>query len=210
MDTHFKGPRGGVGNSAAVTQVIASAIVGTTADGTVEVLRTDGASSDNPLRVRIFGHNPTAFDGDTPTFTLKQTDLDGTNETDVADLADFSAGKMSLEFILTEDKIFLLEFESAADGGNADFTDGVSLNADATYESAAANFVAGDVGLSITGTNIPAGTTILSVTDDDTIELSANATGAGTGLSFTIEARDPGTAGEGHYCIELAGPGQLA
>jgi len=67
-------------------------------------------------------------------------------------------------------------------------TDGVS-NSSTTYTSATANFVAGDVGLTITGTDIPAGTTIASRTNATTIVLSQAATGSHTGNSFTIVNR---------------------
>lgn len=73
---------------------------------------------------------------------------------------------------------------------NASGTDGVSTNASTTYTSTTAGFTVRDLGLSITGTNIPAGTTIASVTDATTAVLSAAATANGTGLSFTIVGRD--------------------
>ncbi len=72
---------------------------------------------------------------------------------------------------------------------NQTFTDGGS-NTDTSWESNQANFVdPDDVGLSITGTNIPGGTTIASVTDENTIVLSQATTGTGTGLTFTIYNR---------------------
>lgn len=54
-----------------------------------------------------------------------------------------------------------------------------TTNGDATVTAAAGSFTASDVGATITGTGIPASTTILSVTDGGTIELSANATATG-------------------------------
>ena len=65
-------------------------------------------------------------------------------------------------------------------------TDGVTTSGDATVTSATAAFTANDVGVPITGTGIPANTTILSVTNATTIELSANASAAGSGVTLTI------------------------
>lgn len=65
------------------------------------------------------------------------------------------------------------------------FTDGVE-NSSTTFTSATANFVAGDVGKTITGDNIPAATTIASRTNSTTIILSAAATATGSGNNFTI------------------------
>jgi len=70
------------------------------------------------------------------------------------------------------------------------FSDGVNTSGTAVWQSATANFVQSDVGLSITGTNIPAGTTILSVQSQTQCTLSANTTsGTGSNLNFTIHAR---------------------
>ena len=65
------------------------------------------------------------------------------------------------------------------------FTDGVE-NSTTTLTSATANFVAGDVGKTVTGDNIPAGTTIASRTNSTTVELSQAATATGSGNTFTI------------------------
>lgn len=55
-----------------------------------------------------------------------------------------------------------------------------TTNADATITFASGAITAADVGQSITGTGIPAATTILSWTDATHAELSANATATGT------------------------------
>lgn len=65
-------------------------------------------------------------------------------------------------------------------------TDGVTTNTDATVTSASAVFSAFDVGKAVTGTGIPASTTIASVTSATEVELSAAATATGTGVSLTI------------------------
>jgi len=71
--------------------------------------------------------------------------------------------------------------------GDTTRTNGVA-NGTTTYTSATAAFTSADVGKRIKGTNIPASTTIASVTNATTVVLSANAT-TGTGLTFTIENR---------------------
>ena len=83
-------------------------------------------------------------------------------------------------------------------------TDGVS-NTTTTYTSASANFVAGDVGLTITGTDIPAGTTIASRTNATTIVLSQAATGSHSGNSFTIVNRLLPAGGTGTVTTFSAG-----
>src|SRR4030095_6047452 len=65
------------------------------------------------------------------------------------------------------------------------FTDGVE-NSTTTFTSATANFVNGDVGKTITGDDIPGGTTIASVTNSTTVILSAAATATGSSKNFTI------------------------
>jgi hypothetical protein len=66
-------------------------------------------------------------------------------------------------------------------------TDGATTNADATVTSATAAFTAADVGAPISGTNIPAGAYIISVTNATTVEISANATATGSGITLTID-----------------------
>jgi hypothetical protein len=72
--------------------------------------------------------------------------------------------------------------------------DGV-LNGTTTVTSATAAFLggaapAGDVGASITGTGIPAGASIASVTNATTVVISAAATASGTGRTLTITRGD--------------------
>lgn len=64
--------------------------------------------------------------------------------------------------------------------------DGATTNGSTTITSATAAFVADDAGKPISGTNIPAGATIASVTNATTAVLSAAATATGSGLAFTI------------------------
>lgn len=72
-------------------------------------------------------------------------------------------------------------------------TDAVTTNGDATVTSATAKFNAMDVGRTVTGTGIPGGTTIASIDSATSVELSANATADGTGVSLTIVGRLPGS-----------------
>ncbi len=66
-------------------------------------------------------------------------------------------------------------------------TDGV-LNSTTTVTSATAAFVAGDVGKSISGTGIPSGAFILSVTNSTTAIMSVAATATASSVSVTIGA----------------------
>ncbi|MBM3659477.1 MAG: hypothetical protein FJW95_08215 [Actinobacteria bacterium] len=68
--------------------------------------------------------------------------------------------------------------------------DGATVNGDATVTSASAAFVSTDVGKPIAGTGIPNGATIATVTSATEVELSAPATGAGTGVTLTIGVED--------------------
>jgi phage-related baseplate assembly protein len=72
------------------------------------------------------------------------------------------------------------------------FADGTNTPGTPIWTSATAAFVSTDTGLSITGTNIPVGTTILSVQSATSITLSQNTVGGiSSGLAFTIHARVP-------------------
>ena len=64
--------------------------------------------------------------------------------------------------------------------------DGVTKASSKVMTSATAAFVAGDKGAKVTGTNIAANTYIESVTSSTEVQLSKNASGAGTGQSFTL------------------------
>ncbi len=63
-----------------------------------------------------------------------------------------------------------------------------TTDTDATITFASGAITADDVGQSITGTGIPASTTILSWTNDTTAELSANATATGASVTATVGA----------------------
>lgn len=65
-------------------------------------------------------------------------------------------------------------------------TDGVTTASSATVTSATAAFTAADVGSSITGGSIPAGTTITTINSATSVLLSANATSSATGVTLTI------------------------
>lgn len=68
--------------------------------------------------------------------------------------------------------------------------DGATTSASAVVTSATAAFTAGDVGKGISGTGIPANTTILSRQSATQVTMSANATATGTGVAITVATRD--------------------
>ena len=65
-------------------------------------------------------------------------------------------------------------------------TDGVTTSGSAAISSSTAAFSSDDVGKPISGTGIPAGATIASVTSSTAATLSANASASGTGVTFTF------------------------
>lgn len=67
-------------------------------------------------------------------------------------------------------------------------SDAVTTSGSATLTSATALFTAGDVGTLVAGVNIPAGTTIQSVTNSTTAVLSANATASTSSATETFGA----------------------
>lgn len=75
-----------------------------------------------------------------------------------------------------------------ARGVNKTVTDGVT-NTDTSLVSATAAFVSTDVGTTVTGTGIPGGTTIASVTNATTVVLSAPTTATATGVTFLMVLR---------------------
>ena len=79
------------------------------------------------------------------------------------------------------------EFSSTITIARTTFVDGASTSGTPTFASASASFTAADVGKAISGTDIAPGSTILAVVDAQTVTMSQNATGTGTGLTFTVE-----------------------
>lgn len=82
-----------------------------------------------------------------------------------------------------------LEFASL---GTRTVNDAVTVNGSPTVTSAGANFTAADAGARLVGTGIPGTTpppTILTVVDEHTITVSANAISAGTGRTLTIRRK---------------------
>ena len=71
--------------------------------------------------------------------------------------------------------------------GSRTVTDGATKSASTTVTSATAGFTSDDVGATVTGSGIPAGATIASVTDASTVVLSAAATATATGVTLTID-----------------------
>jgi hypothetical protein len=66
------------------------------------------------------------------------------------------------------------------------FADGATTNSSATLTSATAGFVQNDVGKSVSGTGIPAATTIIAWVNTTTVTMSANATATGSGVTVTV------------------------
>jgi hypothetical protein len=77
--------------------------------------------------------------------------------------------------------------------GGVSFADGQTTSGSVTFTSPSANFTTADVGRRISGTNIPASTTIAGVVNPTTVTLSSQATGSGTALPFAI-VRPPACA----------------
>lgn len=65
-------------------------------------------------------------------------------------------------------------------------TDGVTTSGSAAITSATAAWVDDDLGKPISGTGIPAGTTLLSIQSATNATMSANASASGTGVTFTV------------------------
>jgi len=65
-------------------------------------------------------------------------------------------------------------------------TDGVTVNGSPTLTSATAAFTTADVGNPITGTNIPASTTISAYSSATSVTLSKNATASGSPVTFKV------------------------
>lgn len=102
----------------------------------------------------------------------------------------FSLGTSSPGWIYDEAPTVPRFFIDTADTApNESFTDGV-FNGTTTITSATAYFVAAtDVNLSITGTGIPGGATILAVNSPTSITISAATTTSGSGKTFTLVTR---------------------
>jgi hypothetical protein len=66
-------------------------------------------------------------------------------------------------------------------------TDGTTTSGSANLGSATATFVSTDVGALVTGTGIPVGTTIASITSSTVAVMSANATATGASVSVTVK-----------------------
>ena len=70
--------------------------------------------------------------------------------------------------------------------GTRAVTDGATTNLSTTFTSSTANFKLNDIGVGISGTNIPANTTIASITSSTQVVMSAAASATGSSLSVTI------------------------
>lgn len=75
-----------------------------------------------------------------------------------------------------------------ADATSRQVTDAVTTNGSKTVTSATGAFTAADVGKPISGTGIPAATTIASINSSTSVQTSANSTATATGVTVTIGA----------------------
>ena len=83
--------------------------------------------------------------------------------------------------------------------GSQTFGDGSTTASSKTFTSASANFSPSDVNGTITGTGIPAGTTISSWTSATSVQLSQNATATAIGVTFIFERGVGNVYGGGLY-----------
>ena len=133
------------------------------------------------------------------THTFTPGDLDGKSLTVQVGIPDVNTGTVhpftysgckieSWELACSEGELATLGLTIAAKYAinTRSVTDGVTTNGSATITSATAAFSQDDVGKPISGTGIPAATTILSVQSATSATLSANATATGTGVTFTF------------------------
>lgn len=96
---------------------------------------------------------------------------------------DLAAGAVGYSGFCLDDEVVVVYTHGY---GYRVLTDGVTTSSDATVTSATGAFTSADIGLPITGTGIPAGTRIASINSTTSIELTANATASGTGITFSI------------------------
>lgn len=69
---------------------------------------------------------------------------------------------------------------------NRQVTDGVTTSGSTTVTSATASFNSGDIGRSISGTNIPAGAIITAFGSATSVTISAPATASGSAITLTL------------------------
>ena len=79
-----------------------------------------------------------------------------------------------------------LDVSGAREFAYRQVTDGVTTSGSAAISSSTAAFSSDDIGKPISGTGIPSGATIASVTSATAATLSSNATASGTGITFTF------------------------
>ena len=92
----------------------------------------------------------------------------------------------SLECALDELLVATVNIMAKDEVATRSVTDGVTTNASPTVTSATARFHSNDVGKSISGAGIPAGTTIIAVVSLTEATMSANATATATGVTVAI------------------------
>jgi hypothetical protein len=132
-------------------------------------------------------HTATTSSVSLPSFTCQEGIVDASGNN--AALTFGGCSVKSVEIVQPPAGIATVEFDidTRSLHVNRTFVDGATTSGSAVLTSAAgAVFTLNDVGRSITGTGIPALTTVLSWQSATQITLSANASATGTGVSVTI------------------------
>jgi hypothetical protein len=92
------------------------------------------------------------------------------------------------------------------DVGSRQVTDGATTNGSPNVSSATGAFTGNDLGRTLTGTGIPTGATIVTITDSTHVVLSKQATATASGVTFTIDAgagRQTGGTQQWAYATDL-------
>ncbi|MFI5892553.1 IPT/TIG domain-containing protein [Actinoplanes sp. NPDC051513] len=116
--------------------------------------------------------------------------------------------------IVISDKELLCSLDLSAGVRQTRTVKDAVTNTDTSLVSATASFAAGDVGKSVVGTGVAAGTTVLTYTNPTTVVLSAPTTATATGVTVSIGTSKTltavGVANSGSTAITGGGTGYVA
>ncbi|MGI8983633.1 MAG: SBBP repeat-containing protein, partial [Acidimicrobiales bacterium] len=186
---------GGVGNGVAIDSTGHAYVTGTT--------QAFDFPTRDPLQPELAGEGDAFVTKLTPdgSALVYSTYLGGSRGDDARAIAVDSSGAVALsgstsstDFPVTAGAFQPACGDNGRCDGDATFTNGASTEGSPTYTRGPGQPFFNpnvDVGRTITGTNVPAGTTIIDVVNFSTITLSNNATGTGTDLTYTILERSP-------------------
>jgi hypothetical protein len=152
----------------------------------------------------------TAFTATSGAFTLGDVNSSVTGSASIPAGTAIASVTDSTHAVLTKAATAAITTPTAlAMNGSRTFADATLTSGSTTIGSTAtATFNAADIGRVISGTNIPAGTTITAVTSPTSATLSAAATGVGTSFTYTIT--NPGqVVPNGPYTITVVNNGGL-